>query len=84
MSDPHKIIPETWEVTFSPVRYPYTYCADHLRGQIETSTSRADMARLKAVIAQIIGMDEYDLACKIADRHLEERGIKKPDDVQLT
>ena len=54
-------------------RYPYTYCADFIRmlagynDQGSTKLSRSDAAHIKAEIAKAIGMDERELACKVAD-----------------
>lgn len=85
MSDPYTVdLMSDGFYTFSPSRYPYTYCADYLRGLIETSTSRADMATIKQHIAAIIAMDEYTLACLIADKYLEKNYITKPENVSLT
>jgi len=57
-------------------RYPYTYSADLIRmivGYDEHGTilSRSDASNLKSKIAEIIGMDERELACKLADYFLE-------------
>ena len=60
-------------------RYPYTYCADYLRIEVgddhsQGMPSRAAMARAKALIAEAIGMDEEELASKVADKYLEKYG----------
>jgi hypothetical protein len=61
-------------------RYPYTYAADYIRslaGYIApdytsgTKLSRADAAKIKEKIAEIIGMSEQELAEKLADYYLE-------------
>ena len=60
-------------------RYPYTYCVDYLRMEIgddygKGMPSRAAMARAKALIAEAIGMDEEELAAKVADKYIEKYG----------
>lgn len=60
-------------------RYPYTYCADYLRMEIGDDygkglPSRAAMSRAKALIAEAIGMDEEELAKKVADKYIEKYG----------
>ena len=56
-------------------RYPYTYCADLIRGwggygQLGTNLSRVDAANIKAELAKVLGMDERTLACTLADYYL--------------
>lgn len=57
-------------------RYPYTYCADHLRMEVGNTgdglISRATAARIKAVIAEAIGMDEEALAKAVAEKYIEK------------
>lgn len=53
-------------------RYPYTYAADYIRsiaGYHENGTklSRSDASQIRQVIANIIGLDDNVLACKLAD-----------------
>lgn len=56
-------------------RYPWTYSADFLRSLVGynergTKMSRADAANIKAKIAEILEIDEYYLASKLADYYL--------------
>jgi hypothetical protein len=60
-------------------RYPYTYCADYLRMEIGDDygkglPSRAAMARAKALIAEAIGMNEEELASRVADKYIDKYG----------
>jgi len=57
-------------------RHPYTYADDLIRsfaGYTESGTklSRADASQILIRIAEIIGMDHYDLAVKLADYYVE-------------
>jgi hypothetical protein len=58
-------------------RYPYTHAADYLREQVCSSEgmSRGAASRIRTAIADVIGMDDEDLAKKLADRFLAEREI---------
>jgi hypothetical protein len=61
-------------------RYPYTEAYDSMRAQTEfkpgagVTFSRSEAAMVLGYIADAIGMNHYELACKIADhaRALEE------------
>ncbi len=58
-------------------RYPYTYAADYLRMKIGDDfgkglISRSAAAQAKSLIAKAIGIDEHELACKLADVYLSE------------
>ena len=60
-------------------RYPYTYAADYLRMKIGDDygkglISRAAAAHAKALIAKAMGIDEREVACKLADAYLAEYG----------
>ena len=56
-------------------RYPYTEACDAMReltewksGDSEGITfSRSEASQIRAFIAKAIGMDDFELACKIAD-----------------
>lgn len=53
-------------------RYPYTYACDLMRswaGYNENGTilSRADASQIRSQFAKILGMDDHELACKLAD-----------------
>jgi elongation factor P hydroxylase len=62
--------------------YPYTYACDLLRSQTEfrldkggVPLSRADASKIRQLIAKIIGMEDEELAKKLADyyqTHQEE------------
>lgn len=56
-------------------RYPYTYACDMIRryGPIDRSgvvLSRGDASQIRKGIASALGMDDHDLACKLADAQL--------------
>lgn len=53
-------------------RYPYTYAADYVRslagyGENGTKLSRSDASRIRSGIALALGMDDAELARKLAD-----------------
>lgn len=54
-------------------RYPYTIACDALReipervNGISPAISRSDASRIRSFIAEAIGMDDHELARKIAD-----------------
>lgn len=83
-SDPH--IPEPKQndaSSYIPGRFPYTYAADHIRTILKVDrddplVSRAQAARLKSELARILGMDEAELAAKIANDYLAKQGITLP------
>ena len=52
-------------------RYPWTYSADAIRSWVDIKISRSDAAHIKANIAKAIGMDERELAEKIAAYHIQ-------------
>jgi len=56
-------------------RYPYTHAADFVRSigphaGISPLLSRSDASRLRSEIAKAIGMDDAELASKLADAHI--------------
>ena len=53
-------------------RYPYTYACDYVRslagnGEHGTKLSRADASRIRCGIAKALGIDDAELAMKLAD-----------------
>lgn len=57
-------------------RYPYTYACDYMRvysgySQQGINLSRGDASHIRQAIAAAIGMDDHELACKIADYYIE-------------
>jgi hypothetical protein len=57
-------------------RYPYTHAADYLRGYV-SDLSRSQSSRIRTAIADAIGMDDEELANKLADKFLEENQPSK-------
>jgi len=56
-------------------RYPYTHACDHIRmlaghNRGGTKLSRADASRLRSFFAEVMSVDDRELACKIADIEL--------------
>ena len=55
-------------------RYPYTYAADYLRIKMweicGMQLSRADSSRIRHIIGEVLGMDDEDLAEKLANKYL--------------
>lgn len=65
-------------------RYPYTYACDFIRmagpvGSEGVVLSRADASQIRQVFAKAIGMDDYELACKLADA--EQARESDPDEL---
>lgn len=67
-------------------RYPYTEACDALRAQTEfkhglgVTFSRSEASQVRSFIAMAIGMDDHELARKIADyaRNLEKDDAAAP------
>jgi hypothetical protein len=56
-------------------RYPYTYACDFIRmagpvGPEGVVLSRSDASQIRQKIADVLGMDDRKLACKLADAEL--------------
>jgi hypothetical protein len=56
-------------------RYPYTYAADYIRSYGPVSSEgvvlgRSDASQIREAIAKAIGMDDKELALKLADAQL--------------
>lgn len=56
-------------------RYPYTYACDFIRmaGPVSSDgviLSRSDASQICQHIANALGMDDHELACKLADAEL--------------
>ena len=59
----------------SDTRYPYTYSCDFIRragpvGRDGVVLSRSDASQIRQQIANALGLDDYNLACKLADAQL--------------
>jgi hypothetical protein len=57
-------------------RYPYTYACDYIRvlGPVDRSgvvLSRADASQIRSGIAKALGIDDEELAKKLADAQLK-------------
>ena len=55
-------------------RYPYTYAADYVRslaghGEQGAKLSRSDASQIRSGIALALGMDDVELARKLADHY---------------
>ena len=48
-------------------RYPYTYAADYVRSSAPGKLSRSDASQIRSAIALAIGIDDAELARKLAD-----------------
>jgi hypothetical protein len=62
-------------------RYPYTYACDFIRraGPANYSgvvLSRSNASQIRMVISEAIGMDDHELACKLADAELAFEGYQ--------
>jgi len=56
-------------------RYPYTYACDFIRmvgpvGPKGVVLSRSDASQILQRIADVLSMDDHELACKLADAEL--------------
>lgn len=61
-------------------RYPYTHSCDFIRrlGPVGSSgvvLSRSNASQIRQGIADAIGVDDHELACKLADRFLQQNGL---------
>jgi hypothetical protein len=62
-------------------RYPYTYAADYLRmfggyNSGGVALSRSDASQIRRALAEALGMDDAELAKKLADHYLaDEEGL---------
>jgi predicted protein tyrosine phosphatase len=66
-------------------RYPYTYAADYVRafvtdfneeiGMRTTTMSRSEAAQARKAFAIALGMDDAELARKLADAYLADGAI---------
>jgi hypothetical protein len=59
-------------------RYPYTHAADLIRmiagyGKEGTKLSRSDASRIRNLFAAVCGIDDNELAAKLADHYLANR-----------
>lgn len=59
-------------------RYPYTYCADYIcsvagYGENGTKLSRCDAGQIRKAFANILGISDHELACKIADYYKQNQ-----------
>ena len=66
-------------------RYPYTYSCDFIRmagpvGRGGVLLSRADASRIRQRIAEALGIDDHELACKLADAEIAHENC--PDAVK--
>ena len=64
-------------------RHPYTHAADYVRSLPETGISRSDACAIRQGIAKAIGMNDEELATKLADyfraneESITEAGVRK-------
>jgi hypothetical protein len=68
-------------------RYPYTYSCDYIRmagpvGPGGVVLSRSDASQIRQSIADALGMDDHDLACKLADTELLRQSDPKAVEIQ--
>lgn len=52
-------------------RYPYTYACDLIRSFVGPGLSRSHAAQIRQGIAEAIGMEDSELAGKLADHYLK-------------
>lgn len=62
-------------------RYPYTYASDYLRtlagyGHHGAKLSRSDAGQIRIGIASALGMDDEELARKLADHYISKECAK--------
>lgn len=61
-------------------RYPYTYAYDYIREIVgvgddgSIKISRSDASQIVSVLADLVGLDNEEMAKRIADRYLEKVG----------
>ena len=74
------------KIDMSDGRYPYTYACDYIRGlagynESGTILSRGDASKIRSGIAEAIGMDDVELANKLADYY--KRNEKRLSDLAV-
>ena len=73
------------EAEMTDSRYPYTYAADYVRGFVtdydetlrvqKTTMSRSEASQARKAFAIALGMDDEELARKLADAYLAANRI---------
>ena len=53
-------------------RYPYTYACDYIRQIVGCSVSRSQASQVRMLLADLAGIDDHEMACRIADRAMKE------------
>lgn len=53
-------------------RYPYTYACDHIRGIVGSQCSRSQASQVRQLLAKLAGVDDEEMARRIADKAIEE------------
>ena len=64
-------------------RYPYTYACDYLRVSSPSSISRSDASRIRQGVAKALGMEDGDLAVKLADYYLANQAALDKECVRV-
>ena len=59
-------------------RYPYTYACDHIRSIVGPQCSRAQASQVRKLLADLAGIDDEEMARRIADKAIEEFKASKP------
>jgi hypothetical protein len=54
-------------------RYPYTYACDYIRGIIGPECSRSKASQVRQLLAELAGVDDHEMACRIADKAIKEQ-----------
>jgi len=59
-------------------RYPYTYACDLLREAAGLELSRSGASKIRQLIADVLCLDDEQVAQKLAERYLEIAKLKDP------
>jgi hypothetical protein len=54
-------------------RYPYTIACDFMREIVGPDCSRSQASQLRTILADLAGVDDHEMACRIADKAIKEQ-----------
>ena len=59
-------------------RYPYTYACDYIRQIVGPEVSRSQASQVRQLLAQLAGVDDEEMARRIADKAITEWTTSPP------
>jgi hypothetical protein len=58
-------------------RRPYTHSCDFIREYVGPSVSRSEASQLRAAIADVLGMTDFDLAEALSLAFIDKNGLEE-------